>query len=75
MNLYHAIFTGAVAGCCFAFAVCMIKDLSFIDTAYRMFILGFGGAWVGFLLSWLNLILPKNNQQPNRRQNQQEHRT
>jgi len=75
MNLYHATFTGAVAGCFLAFAICMIKDLSLVDMGYRMFVLGFGGAWVGFLLSWLNLILPKVDQQQNQSQKHQEHRT
>lgn len=58
MNIYHSAVTGAWVGACLAFAVCMVKDLALADTLYRMFILGIGGAWIGFLLSWLNLILP-----------------
>jgi len=59
MNIYHSTLIGAVSGACLAFVICIIKDLALADTAYRMFILAIGGAWIGFLLSWLNLILPR----------------
>jgi hypothetical protein len=65
MKIYHATLTGAVSGACLAFVVCIIKDLTLADTAYRMFILGIGGGWIGFLLSWLNLILPRVEHQGN----------
>ena len=67
MSLLHSTMTGAVAGACLAFSVCMIKDISLADSLFRMFILALGGAWIGFLLSWLNMILPRANQR-------QEHR-
>lgn len=59
VSLLHSTVTGAVAGASMAFAVCMLKDISLADTLFRMFILAIGGAWIGFLLSWLNMILPK----------------
>ncbi len=59
MSLLNATVTGAVAGASMAFAVCMFKDISLADTLFRMFILAIGGAWIGFLLSWLSIILPK----------------
>ncbi len=62
MNIYHSAVTGACAGICLAFAIGMVKNLALADMLYRMFILGIGGAWVGFLLSWLNLILPDAKQ-------------
>ncbi len=70
MNLYYSLVTGAVAGACVAFSVCMIKDLTIADTLYRMFIVGIGGAWIGFLLSWLNMILPRLDKHQNQ---QREH--
>ncbi len=70
MNVYYSLATGAVAGACLAFAVCIIKDLTIADTLYRMFIVGIGGAWIGFLLSWLNMILPRLDKHQNQ---QREH--
>jgi hypothetical protein len=67
MTLLQATATGALTGACLAFAVCMFNNISLMDTLFRMFILAVGGAWVGLLLAWLNLILPKNN--PNRENN------
>jgi len=72
MNLFHAAVTGAVTGACLAFAMCIIKDLSMADTLYRMFIVSIGGAWIGFLLSWLNMMLP---QADTHKQQHQEHHT
>ncbi len=68
MNIYHAMAAGAVSGACLSFAMCLIKDLTLADTIYRMFIVGLGGAWVGFLLAWLNMILPQADKPSKRHQ-------
>jgi len=62
MKLFQAVTTGGLTGACLAFAVCMFNDITLLDTLFRMFVLGIGGAWVGFLLAWLNMILPRTNQ-------------
>jgi len=61
MTLSQATIMGAVTGGCIAFAVCMVNDITLMDTLFRIFILAIGGAWIGFLLAWLNHILPSEN--------------
>ena len=68
MNLFHSTIAGAVTGACLAFALCIIKDLSMAGTLYRMFIVSIGGAWIGFLLSWLNMMLPQADTHNNQRE-------
>ncbi|MDX8388693.1 MAG: hypothetical protein R8M46_09225 [Ghiorsea sp.] len=63
MTLTQATTTGALTGACLAFAVCMFNDITLADTVFRMFVLAIGGAWVGFLLAWLNHILPSQRSQ------------
>ena len=62
MTLSQSTVSGALAGAGLAFAVCMFNDISFSDCLYRMGVLAIGGGWVGFLLAWLNDILPRENQ-------------
>ncbi len=61
MKLSQATITGALTGGCLAFAICMVKDINLTDALFRIFILAIGGAWVGFLLAWLNYILPHSH--------------
>ena len=61
MTLPQATTSGAVIGAALGFAVCIIKDISMIDMLFRISILTIGGGWIGFLLAWLNMILPQSN--------------
>jgi len=61
MTLSQATSSGALAGAGLAFAVCMVNDIGLTDSMFRMGVLAIGGGWVGFLLAWLNDILPKAN--------------
>ena len=63
MTLSQATIMGAITGGCLGFAVCMINGITPMDTLFRVFVLGIGGAWVGFLLAWLNQILPSAKKQ------------
>ncbi|MDX8384374.1 MAG: hypothetical protein R8M45_09850 [Ghiorsea sp.] len=58
MHLSHATMLGAISGACLGFAICMFNDITLVDTLFRMVVLSIGGAWIGFLLAWLNIILP-----------------
>jgi len=60
MRVFHATTTGMMAGACLAFAVCMFNDITLMDSLFRIFVLAMGGAWIGFLLAWLNTILPSS---------------
>ncbi len=62
MTLSQATVSGALAGAGLAFAVCMFNNVGFGDCLYRMVVLAIGGGWVGFLLAWLNEILPRASQ-------------
>jgi len=59
MTLSQSTLSGALAGAGLAFAVCMFNNISLSDSLYRMVVLAIGGGWVGFLLAWLNEILPR----------------
>ncbi len=61
MKIFHATTSGAMAGACLAFAICMFNDLALMDSLFRIFVLFMGGAWIGFLLAWLNTILPSSD--------------
>ena len=67
MTLMQASSSGALAGAGLALAVCMVNAIGLEDTLFRMFILAIGGAWIGFLLAWLNLILPRTHHHPGKR--------
>lgn len=54
----YATAASGMMGAAFAFALGMFNDFSMADILFRMLILGVAGAWIGLLLSWLNLILP-----------------
>ena len=59
----HAALMGALNGACLSCAICMFNDITLIDTVLRMVVLSIGGAWIGFLLAWLNTMLPSTEHQ------------
>ncbi|MDQ6989176.1 MAG: hypothetical protein Q9M19_04775 [Mariprofundaceae bacterium] len=61
MKVFQATTTGAMAGACLAFSVCMFNDLALADALFRILVLAMGGAWIGFLMAWLNTILPSSD--------------
>lgn len=58
MKMKYATAASGIMGAAIAFALGMFNDFSMADILFRMLILGVAGAWIGLLLSWLNLILP-----------------
>jgi len=58
MAIKQALISGGILGATIAFAVGMFQNFTFADIIFRMFILGLAGAWIGWMLAWLNVMLP-----------------
>lgn len=58
MVIKQALISGGILGGTIAFAVGMFQNFTFADILFRMFILGLAGAWIGWMLAWLNAMLP-----------------
>jgi uncharacterized membrane protein YjfL (UPF0719 family) len=53
----YAAACGAFAGVLIGIAICLVQEISLADSAFRCFILGASGAWMGMLLAWLDQML------------------
>jgi len=53
----YAAASGAFAGVLIGIAICLVQEISLADSAFRSFILGASGAWMGMLLAWLDQML------------------
>jgi len=62
MQTKHAAVAGASIGLLAGVAICLIIGTSLSDALFRISVLVIGGAWMGVLLAWLNVLLsPKEN--------------
>jgi len=53
----YAAASGAFAGVLIGVAICLIQEISLPESAFRCFILGASGAWMGMLFAWLDQML------------------
>jgi len=61
MRTSYAAASGAFAGVLIGIAICLMQEISLADSAFRCFVLGASGAWMGMLLAWLDQMLtPKS---------------
>jgi len=57
MRTSYAATTGAFAGALIGIVICLIQEISWLDSIFRCFVLGASGAWMGMLLAWLDQML------------------
>lgn len=57
MHTKHAAIAGASIGLLAGSAICLIIGTSLTDALFRISVLAIGGAWMGVLLAWLNMLL------------------
>ncbi len=57
MRTSYAAAIGAFAGALIGISICLIQEISWLDSIFRSFVLGASGAWMGMLLAWLDQML------------------
>jgi len=63
MKVSQASISGAATGFLFGCAICLVQEISIIDSIFRIFVLTVAGAWMGVLLVWLDQLLPLSSRQ------------
>jgi len=58
MTRTQAIAYGAAIGATAALSWGLLHDAPWSAMLYRAFVLAIAGAWIGFLLAWLDALLP-----------------
>jgi len=63
MKLSYAASCGALLGALVGIAICILCNISWLDSLYRIGVLAFGAAWMGMLLAFLGQLLsPKQGE-------------
>jgi len=63
MKLSYAASCGALLGALVGLAICILCNISWQDSVYRIAVLAFGAAWMGMLLALLGQLLsPKTDE-------------
>jgi len=57
LRISYAAACGGLGGALIGISVCILKDMSWVDAVFRVFVLSASAAWMGMLLAWLNLML------------------
>jgi len=57
LRVSYAAASGALSGALIGVAVCILRDVAWVDAVFRVFVLAASAAWMGMLLAWLNQML------------------